>query len=284
MAGMNRAIYSTLRTRERDIELEDDDDTEDEVGLGDEGGFDYWVPDGTWHEEAYGGGRYKVRMFDEGGKIPLNRADEALLRRVFESLGLDTDAQEEIVDAILDWRDSDVLKRLNGAEEEYYLGLPNPYRPKDGPFDSVDELLAVRGITRELFYGHDEGGLGDKSEVVIPLGAVFSVFNRTANINMRTAPPEVLYVLVGGEEEDVEEIMDLRQEDPRMALSLLRDKLGGRALSRRIVYRAPTTITVEAQAVMDLGKIEARMGAIIQVEEDADGFFVSRWIDRLPAF
>jgi hypothetical protein len=67
-------------------------------------------------------------------------------------------------------------------------------------------------------------------------------------------------------------------------LSLLRDKLGGRALARRIVYRAPTTITVEAQAVMDLGKIEARMGAIIQVEEDADGFFVSRWIDRLPAF
>lgn len=289
LAGLNRALYSTLRVREQDLEAEDGD-SEDAAEAGDGDGavpFDHWAPDGSWHEEAYGGGRYSVRMFDEGGKIPLNRVDETMLRVVFEGLGLDTDAQEAITDAILDWRDPDVLERLNGAEEEYYLGLASPYRPKDGPFDSVDELLAVRGITQELFFGADpdevEVLLAD-GEIVIPLGAIFSVFNRSSNINIRTAPPEVLYVLVGGEVEDAEEIIDLRQEDPRAALSLLRDKLGGRTLARRVVYRAPTTIAVEAKAIMDQGKVEARLGAIVQVEEDADAFFVSRWLDRLPAF
>ena len=123
-----------------------------------------------------------------------------------------------------------------------------------------------------------------EGEIVIPLGAVFSVFNRSAKINMRTAPPEVLYVLVGGEGEDVEEIMDLRKEDPRAALALLRDKLGERSLARRVVYRAPTTIAIEVKATMDLGKVEARLGAIVEIEEDADAFFVSRWLDRMPAF
>lgn len=290
LAGLNRALYSTLRVREQDLEEDDGDseDTDASVGL-DDGGvpFDHWAPDGTWHEGEYGGGRYSVRMFDEGGKIPLNRADETMLRLIFGSLGLDTDAQEEITDAILDWRDQDVLERLNGAEEDYYLGLRSPYRPKDGPFDSVDELLAVRGITQELFFGADPDEVEEllaEGEIVIPLAAIFSVFNRSGNINMRTAPPEVLYVLVGGEVEDVEEIMDLRQEDPRAALTLLRDKLGGRTLARRVVYRAPTTIAVEAKAIMNQGKVEARLGAIVQVEEDADAFFIARWLDRLPAF
>jgi general secretion pathway protein K len=147
LAGMSRAIYSSLRMREQSIEAEDTDDEEEgQVGVDDGSApFEYWLPDGAWHEDAYGGGRFKVRLTDEGGKIPLNRADEYLLRRVFQNLGFDTDAQEEMADAIMDWRDRDVLARLNGAEEEYYLGLRPPYRPKDGPFDAVDELLAVRG-------------------------------------------------------------------------------------------------------------------------------------------
>jgi len=290
LAGLNRALYSTLRVREQALE-EDDDDSEDiegTVGL-DDGGepFVHWAPDGTWHDDAYGGGRFSVRMIDEGGKIPLNRVDERMLRRIFYSLGLDSNAQEEITDAILDWRDPDLEERLNGAEEAYYLGLRSPYRPKDGPFDSVDELLGVRGITQELFYGANPDEIEDliaEGEIVIPFGAIFSVFNRSGNINMRTAPPEVLFVLAGGEVEDVEEIMDLRQGNPRAALALLRERLGERSLQRRVVYRAPTTIAVEVKAIMDKGKVEARLGAIVQVEEDADAFFISRWLDRLPAY
>jgi len=286
MAGMTRAIYSALRIREQALEAEDleDDEGDGEVGLDDGADFDYWIPDGTWHEEAYGGGRFAVRAMDEGGKIPLNRADAYLLRRLFQNLGLDTDQQEELADAILDWRDRDTLARLDGAEEEYYLGLAIPYRPKDGPFDSVDELMAVRGMTRELFFGSEEVVFGEDEEP-IPLRDVFSVFNRTGNINLRTAPPAVLRALLGGEEEDaVQEILETRDGDVRAALSLMRAKLGDRVLARRIVVRSPTTLAVDARAMMERGNVQARLGAVIEVEEDADGFYVVRWLDRLPAF
>jgi general secretion pathway protein K len=286
LAGMSRAIYSTLRIREQHVEGEvdtDDDQDADVVQPGIETGapsVPLWQADGTWHEEQYAGGKYAVRIIDEGGKIALNRADEMLLRQVFANLGLEAKAQQEVVDAILDWRDRDSLKRLNGAEADYYLGLAEPYRPKDGPFDSVDELLLVRGITRDLFYGQARG---DEDQPPIPLSEVFSVFNRSANINVRTAPPAVLRVLIGGGEEDLEEILEAREDDPASALSLMRAKIGNQLLARRLVMRPASTIAIDARATMDKGRLSPRVGAVVNVEEDADGFYVARWLDRLPA-
>jgi general secretion pathway protein K len=223
-------------------------------------------------------------MVDEGGKISLNRADEALLRKVFETLGLDSDEQEEVVDAIIDWRDSDDLHRLHGAEDEYYLKLPEPYRAKNGPFDSVDELLQVRGITRELFFGVRDRGLGSDDVPPIPLREVFSVFNRSANINVRTAPVAVLRVVLGGEEDAVEEIVTARDEDPSSVLGLIRAKVADQLLARRLVDRAPSRVSIEARATMENGRLQARLGAVVYIPEDADGFHIERWYDRLPAF
>lgn len=62
---------------------------------------------------------------------------------------------DEIADAILDWIDPDNNARNLGAEESYYAGLQPPYEPRNGPIASLDELLAVRGVTPELLYGLD---------------------------------------------------------------------------------------------------------------------------------
>jgi len=276
LAGMNRAIYRLLHARQQQTE-----DTDPDALPGDQPV--QWRPDGQWHDEPYWGGTYGVRMVDEGGKISLNRADEALLRKVFEVVGLDTDAQQEITDAILDWRDSDDMHRLHGAEDEYYMKLPEPYRAKNGPFDSVDELLQVRGITRELFFGMRGRGLGSDGAPVIPLREVFSVFNRSANINVRTAPVAVLRVVLGGEEDAVEEILTAREDDPSSVLGLIRAKVADQVLGRRLVDRTPTTIAIEARASMQHGKVQARLGAVVDIPEDADGFHFQRWYDRLPA-
>ncbi len=275
IAGMAKAVYGAIEARKNQ-----DDDTDTDVIDGEEG--EIWVADGTWHEGDYWAGRYSVRLVDEGGKISLNRADEGLLRRVFANLGLDVDDQEAVVDAILDWRDSDSLHRLHGAEADYYRGLPVPYAPKDGPFDSIDELLLVAGISRELFYGIKASELGADDVPPIPLKDVFSVFNRTANINVRTAPVAVLRVLLGGEEEDVEEVLEARGEDSASALTLMRAKVGD-PFARRLVDRAARTVAIDARAVMQDGKLQARVGAVVDLGEDGDGFQVVRWFDRLPA-
>ena len=90
---------------------------------------------------------------NESGKVNLNRASEPLLKMMLNNFEIEDADKNIIVDSIMDWRDKDNLHRLNGAEDDYYLSLPQPYKCKNGDFTSIDELLLVRGVTPEIFYG-----------------------------------------------------------------------------------------------------------------------------------
>ncbi len=62
---------------------------------------------------------------------------------------------EPIAEAILDWIDTDTEPRPSGCEDEYYASLPSPYSCANGPLQSVEELLLVRGVTPQLLFGAD---------------------------------------------------------------------------------------------------------------------------------
>lgn len=97
--------------------------------------------------------RFGVRA--EGGKIDLNHwflRDPAALA---ETLLLLPGATEDLVDAVLDWLDSDDQRRPHGAESDDYSNRPPTVRCRNGPIDSLDELLAVRGMTPEILFGED---------------------------------------------------------------------------------------------------------------------------------
>ncbi len=69
----------------------------------------------------------------------------------------DGDARE-IIDCLIDWIDSgdgDGEEEF-GAETNYYNSLTPPYACKNGPVESIEELLMVKGITPELLYGTEE--------------------------------------------------------------------------------------------------------------------------------
>ena len=72
----------------------------------------------------------------------------------------------ETADCILDWLDDDDEPRAYGAELEYYTTLPSPYEPTNGPINSVEELLLVRGVTPSLMFGLDvnRNGVIDAAE------------------------------------------------------------------------------------------------------------------------
>lgn len=77
---------------------------------------------------------------------------------------------EEIADCILDYLDEDDEPRELGAEFDYYNTLDPPYNPKNGPLETVEELLLVRGVTPELLFGRDtnRNGLVDDHEWAPP--------------------------------------------------------------------------------------------------------------------
>jgi hypothetical protein len=62
---------------------------------------------------------------------------------------------EDVADAILDWLDADDEPRELGAEIDYYSAQSPPYAPKNGPLETVEELLLVRGVTPQLLFGAD---------------------------------------------------------------------------------------------------------------------------------
>ena len=107
-------------------------------------------------------------LSDESGKLNLNAIASMELDEIQEATLLMylPGMTEEIADAILDFIDEDETIRLYGAESEYYEGLSPPYSSKNGPLDSIDELLLVRGVTPELLYGEDanRNGLLDQAE------------------------------------------------------------------------------------------------------------------------
>jgi DNA uptake protein ComE-like DNA-binding protein len=105
-------------------------------------------------DDGAGGMDYRSGVTDEGGKLNIN----ALIKRdpsgdlLYEALLKLPNMTESIAAAIVDWVDVDSEPRNGGAEGEAYAGK---YRCKNGPLDSIEELLLVQGVTRELLYGFD---------------------------------------------------------------------------------------------------------------------------------
>jgi general secretion pathway protein K len=153
-------------------------------------------------------GSFSYTITDEDGKLNINTASLQQLKNLVKNMGLETDEVDTVVDSIIDWRDSNDLHMLNGAEEDYYQSLQMPYSCKDAPFDVVEELLLVRGVTPEIFYGSDKK---EKEKEYRGLVKYLTTWG-TRKINVNTAPQEVLEALLGIQV--AEDIVTQREENP----------------------------------------------------------------------
>lgn len=86
---------------------------------------------------------------DESGKLNINAASATQL------MALPCVMQQNVADAINDWRKSAAQATADGAESNYYESLSEPYECKNGPYDTVEELLLVEGVTPQLLFGYD---------------------------------------------------------------------------------------------------------------------------------
>jgi type II secretory pathway component PulK len=110
--------------------------------------------------------RYGV--VDEASKININSMmkSDASGEELYKMLLLLPNMTDEIANSIVDWLDTDSSPRQGGAENDYYSALAPPYQCKNGPLDSTDELLLVKGVTRQLLFGSDlnRNGFQDRDE------------------------------------------------------------------------------------------------------------------------
>jgi len=109
-----------------------------------------WRTDGTAQNFEFDGTVMKVSVQDELGKIDLNQAEASTLVGLLQSAGLDYEAAASLADKIVDWRTATALKHLNGAKAQEYQAARSDFLPRNGPFQSVDELLLVMDMTPAL--------------------------------------------------------------------------------------------------------------------------------------
>ncbi len=146
----------------------------------------------------------RTSIADEFGKINLNALliyengqptrNDPLINSLREFFLLRDDSGYDPVDAIIDWLDYNDgdAEEPEGAESEFYQGLENPYSCKNGPMTSIEELLLIRGITPELYFGDPEQEQEPLSEYLTVHG------DWRGRVNVNTARVEVIAAILGG--------------------------------------------------------------------------------------
>lgn len=109
-----------------------------------------WRVDGSIYEIETNDTVTRIRILSETGKIDLNSAPQKLLHHVLQFAPLETQAQLELENAILDWRDEDENTRPFGAEKAEYKAAKLNYAPRNKPFRSFEELQMLKGMTADV--------------------------------------------------------------------------------------------------------------------------------------
>ena len=148
-----------------------------------------WQFNGTAYPIQLDSGSVNIAIRDASGLLDLNRAGPVQLGAVLAAAGAEEADSQQLVDAILDWRDKDQLRRLHGAEDDDYRHAGLDWGSRDGLFASVDELRYILGMTHELF------------ERLVPYLTVHSSQN---DVNLKYAPAWLFTVLTNTEREPTE--------------------------------------------------------------------------------
>jgi len=98
-------------------------------------------------------GSFTWKITDCERKANINTANEVLLQQAMLQVGVDPSQSAQIIAAILDWIDPDNSIHLQGAETDYYENLNPPYQAKNGPIDDLSELLLIKDVTPDIYWG-----------------------------------------------------------------------------------------------------------------------------------
>ncbi len=195
-------------------------------------------------------GTFSYRISDEEARLNLNTSPPDRFDRLLQGLGLTKADRDTINDSLQDWRDANDEHRLNGAEsDDYYLKLAVPYRAHNANLESVSELLQIKGVTPEIYYGR-EGTRG--------LVDLVTVKSSQIPVNVNTASPEVLRAQ-GLSDAEIIDIVQSRHLGPFVVVP---GRFGGRGLT--VTTR---TFRIEAEGLVD-GVPRARVTAIIQRRQE----------------
>ncbi len=226
-------------------------------------------------------GRWELSIVDEDAKINMNlgAANEiAHIRLAKEIMGLITPIQYDTIfnsqdgtgqfndrfqtcQALVDWADVDEqgfncdLRQLTaassaGIEDNFYGSLAKPYRRKNAPYDSLDELHMVRGVSEDFWATFVDPSPED------PKKRVVTVWGQGA-VNVNTANAQTLLAVVCSGALPTTEICN----DPNQASMFLTGVTMARGITMGApLFGSPKDFVAALSGQGQLGPLLAGMG------------------------
>jgi general secretion pathway protein K len=208
-----------------------------------------WQTNGTSYDVELPGGRATVILYDEGGKIDINRAREDVLISLLISVGVPLEKAGDLAAAIADYRDADSDRRDRGAEDTDYDRAKLAFGAKDALLARNDELRGVIGMADDIY---------------ARIEPLVTVYSSRRYVDLASAPEGVLRALPYVTEQQ-------RQQ-------LIADRASGAAGSSS----SAMTIMVVAKAETDSGGGFIREAVFRRSSDPLKLFDILSWRHRWP--
>lgn len=250
----------------------------------------YRRPDGTalfWDKNsprmnmAFPSGAAVVEVIPETAKLNINSASADDLYRVVFAVSGDATRAREITDGILDWRGPG---DGTSSYDQYYFGISPTFRARHASFQEIEELLLVRGMTPELFYGNYTADADGRLFARGGLRDCLSPWGSTGPFDANTASPALMEAM-GVAPADVATLIAQRQTRPFRAMAELtqvtpytgRLGLGG---GRKIwTLRATARLRRPDGAFSDVVRTASATVKLLDPRQSSYPLVILRWYD-----
>lgn len=226
----------------------------------------------------------RVEYIPENSKLNVNKAPPEELDNLMLALGMDPERAREIVAGILDWRGGTPGGSFSQFDQ-YYLSLTPSFLARHASFQEIEELLLVRGITPDLFYGYYARAAGGRLVPHDGLRDCLSVYGSTGVLDINGVAPEVMMAL-GVPPASAQAIVERRKIAPISDMG----QLGGlNAGGGRLGKNGGPMVTLRATAQLflpngQLSEVRRTVSAMIKQQTTGSNppFFVMRWYNDAP--
>ena len=247
-------------------------------------GNDYYMWGTPAVDIAFPEAQVHVDIIPEASRLDVNGVPPETLLRLMAALGMSPEKGQELTAAILDWRTAPRQETPSGFDA-FYLSQSPSFLPRHTSFQENEELLLLKGMTSDLYFGDSPGGTH------AGLRDCLSVYGGNGVLDINTAQAATM-IAVGLNPEDAAAVVQRRSVrpivDPR-ELAEIQQALGPSGSHLTVGGGTIYTLRATARPRTADGKLSdmrRTVAALVKLhfqgnkDKLATGFEVINWYDR----